>query len=69
MLCICSRSKVGWKKGTNGESMRVFITLYELILALIVFGGLFATKDKVAKYVYLVMGVGYVLAIWGVWNV
>lgn len=49
--------------------MRVFITLYELILALIVFGGLFATKDKVAKYGFLVMGVGYVLAIWGVWNV
>lgn len=49
--------------------MRIFITIYEVVLALIVFLGLVKTPDKVAKYGFLIMGIGYVLAIWGVWNV
>jgi hypothetical protein len=52
--------------------MRIFITIamfYEVVLALITFLGMAKTADKVAKYGFLIMGIGYVLAIWGVWNV
>ena len=52
--------------------MRIFITIamfYEVALALITFLGMAKTADKVARCGFLVMGIGYVIAILGLWNV
>lgn len=52
--------------------MRIFITIamfYEVVLALITFLGMAKTADRVARSGFLIMGIGYVIAILGLWNV